>query len=324
MVVEETGRIGYMKHIKTNYSPVFRIHLFWIAFYAFQVQGQQNLSREIDFVSDTQAPMWIEKVFLRSNQNEKATKLIFTEIQKEKPQSLFILGDVVSLSYKEKKWKNIDQYIKHLRDSGTSVTALMGNHDVMTRAEKGRVNFEKRFPLHVKTGYYVIVDSIAIVLLNSNFKKLSSSEILKQKSWLEVALKALDHDPAVQTVIVTCHHPPYTNSKIVHSSKEVQQYFVPAFIQSEKARLFITGHSHNFEHFKKQSKDFLVIGGGGGLHQPIKPSSDELNDISGDYKPMFHYLKVRRDKNELLVTSFYLKDDFSGFEKGKTFGVPFN
>ena len=211
-----------------------------------------------------------------------------------------------------------------LRKEGTSVTALMGNHDVMTKAEKGRIKFEKRFPLHVKTGYYVIVDSIAVVLMNSNISKLSATEVTEQKSWLERTLKMLDHNQAVQTVIVTCHHSPYTNSKIVNPSKDAQQYFAPAFLQAVKGRLFISGHSHNYEHFQNQGKDFLVIGGGGGLHQPLKPSSAESNDIASDYKPMFHYLKVIRGRGELVVSSVYLKDDFSGFEKGISFIVPFH
>ena len=310
----------FMRLIKNNY--IYHLKFLWLGFIAFQTVGQPKLQREIVFVSDTQAPMWEEKLLLHYNHNEKATSLIFDDITKEKPLAVFILGDVVSLGYKEQKWKDIDQYIGVLRKEGTSVTALMGNHDVMTKAEKGRINFEKRFPLHVKTGYFVIVDSMAVVLMNSNISKLSASEVSQQKSWLEHTLKLLDQNQAVQTIIVTCHHSPYTNSKIVNPSKDAQQYFVPPFLQSAKGRLFISGHSHNYEHFQKQGKDLLVIGGGGGLHQPLKPSSIESNDIASDYKPMFHYLKVIRGKDELVVSSTYLKNDFSGFENGISFTVP--
>ena len=311
-----------MRFIRNKYQ--YQLPFFWFALIAFQSVGQPRLPQEIVFVSDTQAPMWEEKIFLRSNQNEKATSLIFDDITRENPLALFILGDVVSLGYKEKKWKNIDRYIGVLRNEGTSVTALMGNHDVMTKAENGRIQFEKRFPLHVKTGYYVIVDSIAVVLMNSNISKLSSAEVMVQSAWLEGALKMLDQNKAVQTVIVTCHHSPYTNSKIVNSSKDAQQYFVRAFLRSVKGRLFISGHSHNYEYFQKKGKDFLVIGGGGGLHQPLRPSSAETMDLASEYKPMFHYLKVIRTKKELGVTSFYLKEDFSGFATGKSFSIPFD
>ena len=97
------------------------------------------------------------------------------------------------------------------------------------------------------------------------------------------------------------------------SSKAVQQKFVSLFMRSKKTSLFLSGHSHNFEHFKKNGKDFLVIGGGGGLHQPLYPGTDDLADIAPEYKPMFHYLTVRRLPGHVLVTSYRLNDDFKDF-----------
>jgi UDP-2,3-diacylglucosamine pyrophosphatase LpxH len=280
--------------------------------------AQGTSSKEIAFVSDTQAPMWVENVFLKANQNRRATSLIFDDIVKTKPRAVYILGDVVSLGYRNKKWKSMDQYIETCRKNGIDVYALLGNHDVMGRAKKGLINFQKRFPEHVKTGYVSITDSVAVVMVNSNFGKLTAAETLSQQTWYEKMLLALDKDPLVKATMVTCHHAPYTNSKIVGPSSLVQEHFVPPFLASKKAVLFITGHSHTFEHFKKSGKDFLVIGGGGGLHQPI---GARIEDTSGAYKPMFHYLTVLRGKENLLVTSHFLKDDFSGVEKKYSFSV---
>src|SRR5699024_11178759 len=108
-------------------------------------------------------------------------------------------------------------------------------------------------------------------------------------------------------------------SKIVGSSAKVQNNFVPAFIKSNKAQLFVTGHAHAFEHFLKQGKDLLVIGGGGGLHQPLDTSSKRINDLAWDYKPMFHYLSVRRSGTQLQVQSHALNKDYNGFETGHSF-----
>jgi hypothetical protein len=60
----------------------------------------------------------------------------------------------------------------------------------------------------------------------------------------------------------------------------------------------------------------MVIGGGGGLHQPLKQGAGCLPDLAKDYKPLFHYLTVKRMNDHLQVTSYRLKDDFSGFEPG--------
>ena len=281
--------------------------------------AQTNPKNEIAFISDTQAPLWIENVFLRTNQNERATTLIFEDIVNSKPRALYILGDVVSLGFRNLKWKNIDQCIGECRKNGIVVHGLLGNHDLMGRTRRGELNFQKRFPDHVRTGYVSTIDSMGVILLNSNFSKLTLTEITQQQAWYEAALKSLDNDPAVKAVIVACHHAPFSNSKVVGSSKPVQDHFVPAFLQSHKSLLFITGHSHTFEHFKKSGRDFLVIGGGGGLRQPLKTN---LEDTASKYKPMFHYLTVQRTDKRLLVISHFLKSDFSGFEKSYNFSTP--
>lgn len=274
---------------------------------------------EIDFISDTQQPMWVEKIILKPTHNIKATSLLFSEILKTKPKSLYMLGDVVSLGYRNRKWKNVDHFLDNCRKENTTVCGLLGNHDVMGRRKKGERMFDKRFPENVRTGYISVTDSVAIILLNSNFNKLSAGDKNKQAQWYQSALNALDSNEAIKAVIVTCHHAPYTNSKIVGSSKQVQQNFVPGYIASKKARLFITGHAHGFEHFKVMGKDFLVIGGGGGLHQPLDNSEKRIPDAALEYKPLFHYLSVRRVSDELLVTSHYLKNDFASFDTGHSF-----
>lgn len=280
-------------------------------------------SREVVFVSDTQAPMWVEKLVLGSNNNVEATQLVLRDILQRRPASVFILGDVVTLGYKNKKWSRMDQFLDSCRRAGIPVRALLGNHDVMTRSRKGESQFQKRFPDHNRTGYYQVVDSVAVIFLNSNFSKLSEDDLGRQHSWLSSTLHALDSDPAVVTTIVACHHAPFSNSKIVGSSKNVQKYFVPSFLASSKAKLFITGHSHNYEHFKHEGKDFLIIGGGGGLSQPLSDNEERLNDISPTYKPQFHYLVMNRSAGQLCLTSRFLKDDFSGFTEGLSFSIPY-
>jgi len=263
-------------------------------------------------ISDTQAPMRIEKLFLKSHNNEKATGTLFGQIVKLKPKYLFILGDVTSWSAKEKKWQAMDDYLRTCRDSSITVEALLGNHDVMGSVEKAESNFKKRFPNVVSTGYYQIVDSIAFVMLNSNFKRMKVKDIEFQQKWYKETLDSLNKASHVKVIIVSCHHAPYTNSKIVGSSKPVQENFVPLFMGTTKCRLFITGHAHAFEHFTLSGKDFIVIGGGGGIHQPLR---NDRADLQSDYKPQFHFLMITPNQRFLQIESYSLKDDFSGFEK---------
>jgi len=277
---------------------------------------------EIAFVSDTQQPMWIESLYLKSNQNEKATGMIFNDIISHTPEALFLLGDIVSLSCKESKWKTMDSYLANCKNQSIPYYALLGNHEYISNARKGERNFQKRFPENSDTGYLEVVDSIAVVLLNSNFKKLTEAQFKAQQKYYEQTLAALDTNSAIQFIIVGCHHSPYSNSRIVGSSISVQENFVPVFIKSRKCKLFVSGHSHNFEYFKHEGKAFLVIGGGGGLHQPLNDRSDKLPDLVPEYKPMFHYLIIRRFPDHLLVVSRRLKDDFSGFEDLTVLNIP--
>ena len=284
-------------------------------------QSPDSTYFEIDIVSDTPAPLGIEEVILKANHNELATRKIFEDISQRKPQVLFILGDVVSLGYKESKWKNMDQYLANTRQKNTIVTAVLGNHDVMFSASKGESEFLKRFADEVNTGFVKIYDSIAFVLLNSNFKTLSEEQFQKQQNFYKTLMQQLDVDSAVKFIVVSCHHAPYSNSKIVGSNKQVQDNFVPTFMQSKKGKLFITGHAHVFEHFKKEGKDFLTIGGGGGLHQPINNEKDRIPSENFGYDPEFHYLLMRRDRQKITLISRILKPDFSGFENSYQFEI---
>ena len=274
-------------------------------------------NKEIIFASDTQAPMWVETLFLKADRNRAATQAIFSNIQQHKPQALFLLGDVVNLGYSDRQWKPMDVYLHSLRNEGVQVDAVLGNHEVMGQPKKGQRKFQERFPNHVRTGYVSIVDSVAIVLLNSNFNTLTPEEDKEQLDWYRKTLNELDADPSVQYIIAGCHHSPYTNSKIVGASTAVQEKFVPPFLASKKARLFLSGHCHGFEHFKQGGKDFIVIGGGGGLHQPLRKGVGCYDDLCADYKPLFHYLSVRRGDDGLQVNSIQLDhNDFTTFEQG--------
>ena len=265
--------------------------------------------------------MLIEKLYLKAHHNTRVTQLLFGAIGKKLPRCVFILGDVVAMGRRERNWKSMDQYLATLRKNDIPVYALLGNHDLMNNPNKGQEKFNKRFPEHISTGYDIVVDSIAVILLNSNFRNLTIGEQARQQAFYEEALRSLDENPAVKFTIVTCHHAPYSNSKIVGSSLAVQQKFVPQFIRSKKGKLFITGHAHLFEWFQMQGKDFLTIGGGGGLHQPINTGSDRLKNQAAGYDPEFHYLTVRKAGNALTITSYQLANDLLHIEQGYQFTV---
>lgn len=271
----------------------------------------------IVFTSDTQSPLLAEHIIRRLDRNEKATEMIFKDVIAVRPSCLFILGDVVSLGYNNTKWKMIDVYLKQCADNRIPVYAVTGNHDLMGNGARGRQNFQARFAAHNFTGYSEVVDSVAVILLNSNFTKMTAAEIVNQDNWYASTLEQMDNNPAVKLAIVGCHHSPFTNSRAAKPSAAVREKFVQGFIQSKKCVLFLSGHSHNFEQFNQQGKCFFVIGGGGGPHQPMYSGKKEItHDLSAGYKPAFHYLEVRRSHDSLLLISRQVNADFSGLNDG--------
>jgi hypothetical protein len=209
----------------------------------------------------------------------------------------------------------IDAYLDSLRALGIGVDALRGNHELMFFPEEGERNFLLRFPDASYTGYGRTVDSVAVILLNSNFDNLTPAQADAQQSWYARTLDSLDAEPSVRAVIVSCHHSPYSNSTIVGSSVRVQQRFIPLFVESRKSRVFLSGHAHGFEHFRRSGKDFLVIGGGGGLLHPLDDGTGRTaGDRAPSPRPRFHYILVRRKAAELDITIRVLQADVARVE----------
>jgi hypothetical protein len=278
-------------------------------------------SGEIAIISDLQEPMRIEEIYLKSNHNTKATRMLLHDIETRKPAQIYLLGDIVNLSFKNKRWELIDSCLTIFRTDGIPVHACLGNHELMENKKTGEKNFQTRFPDHINTGYTVIYDSVATVFLNSNFSKMGKAQIIEQDHWYKKELFSLDSLKSVLAIVVCCHHSPYSDSKMVGSSEPVQEKFVPLFLNTKKCKLFVSGHAHIFQHFNIRGKDFLVIGGGGGLNHPLKKKSCGETDLAKNYKPMFHYITLHRKDDTLKVVSRKLKEDFSEVEDGLRFEI---
>jgi len=274
------------------------------------------------FLSDCQEPMKTERLFLEYTRNIEARDSLFKDIIRLKPDYLFLLGDLISVGSDFKSWRPVDTLLFSLQKLKTKVYATPGNHEYYFKARQGVRNFNQRFSQKYLSGYYVIIDSLAVVMLNSNFYYLSEVEINQQQLWYISALDKLDTDKGIKAIVVCTHHSPYSNSKTVGSSKPVGQYFIPQFKKSLKTKLFITGHSHNLEYFKDDAnKHYLVIGGGGGLTQPLLPFADRqyLDLLDQDKKPVFFYLILKKNGNRITLIARGLNANFariSEFEVG--------
>jgi hypothetical protein len=285
----------------------------------------KSTTGDIIFISDTQEPIWAETLIMPRNHNIEARSMIFNEILREKPAKVIHLGDLVALGFKDSEWQPIDKFLNNLMDIGSSFYPTLGNHELLFFPNTGEKNFMKRFPFYSRYGYLIDNGVLKIILLNSNFSHLSKEEIKKQQKWYLSTLAQLQQDSTVKAVIVGCHHAPFTNSKIVNPDKNVEKLFVPAFIKNDKCKLFISGHCHAFEHFKYKNKDFMVVGGGGGLQQTLFIGKDEkYRDIydSKSTKRMFHFLKCTTQDDTLRITLNMINTDFTDFNRSYKIKIP--
>ncbi len=280
----------------------------------------------VSFVSDSQNPIFIEMLRLPANHNDRAREMIFARLLADWPNGIFHLGDMVAIGFYEGTWRSTDRFLHRASAAHIPVFPTLGNHELMISPSYGIEQFYDRFPWYRKTGYAVRAGKAAVVLLNSNFGQLTDGEQAAQRLWLDSTLVAFESDTTVGAVIMCCHHPPYTNSTIVSPSKEVRDSFVPLYLRYPKCRLFLSGHCHAFEHFREGGKDFLVIGGGGGLQQPLLTGTDrrweDLFPLKTETR-MFHYLQCRISGQGLDLTVRMIKRDFSGFEDAYTLSLPY-
>lgn len=305
---------------------VFLLCFFFQSHLACAQSASSHSTKEFAFISDTQSPMWVEAVVEARNQNERATRMLFEDILNDSTVSyVFHFGDVTECSSKDISWRIVDGFLTKALKRSLPVYAAIGNHDYMSSAKVGEAKFKERFPLFQRTGYSVIIGDAAFVLLNSNFSELTDSESKRQQAWYNASLDSLEQALSIVTVFVGCHHPPFTNNTMVGPSDGVRKQFVPPFLAHKKCKLFLSGHSHAIEHFKKGNKDFLVLGGGGGLQHPLLVGSEqEEHDLfpAQTEKRMFHYIRCSITADSVKISVRMIKEDFSGIYPAYCFSIP--
>src|ERR1039457_564980 len=144
-------------------------------------------SQRIIFISDCQEPMEIEKLIYKPYRNEEARDSLFADIIRQRPANVFMLGDLVSEGSNVNAWAPLDTFLLSLKKINTSIYAIPGNHEYIGKVTGMRM-FKQRFKREWLYGYDVTIDSVTIVMLNSNFSELGAHELSKQLNWYKSAM----------------------------------------------------------------------------------------------------------------------------------------
>lgn len=288
-------------------------------------------SRQADstfvLLGDPQRTSFWELLIFRE-QNDGVRQELFDEIAHENPGIVLLLGDLVSQGDDDREWVKFDDFASAIRQNHIPMYAVLGNHDYFGDKQDALANFFERFP-HQQNRLWnsFRFKSVAFILLNSNISQMTSRQVDEQEQWYEEQLAADQADSSVSAIVVACHHPPFTNSTIVSDNQDVLKDFVGPYVQTPKAKLFVTGHCHSYEHFVQDGKQFLVSGGGGGPRQSV--TCDEKHwrhaDLyKGDPIRAFHFVRVTIESDGLKVEMVKLDSKKDTWEVGDEFTVKNN
>lgn len=254
----------------------------------------------IAFMGDTQRTGHIE-FFRRDYEDDR--QAIARQLASDDVDALVILGDMTFWGALPSDWRYFDALMKPIRAKNIPMYPVMGNHEYFIDGAQTLQNIKTRFVGFSNTWYSAVVDSVGIIVLNTNHSDIGNDAMNEQYRWFKSKIADWDKDPAIQFVIVSGHHPPFTNSSVVDPDLVLSKYFVPIFTNASKTSFWFSGHCHGYERFTVQGKSFIVSGGGGGPLQAIACGSDKkfADEYNGDVHRPFHYCVLERSGKMLSV-----------------------
>ena len=270
----------------------------------------QATKNHIILVGDTQGTSHWE---LWRERNDRERKLIINEITRREPAFVIHLGDLTTRGSSAKHWQEFDDMHKEFREKKIPYFPILGNHEFYGKDKKALHNYFERFPYLDKRRWYSFTwKNVGLILVDSNFSSLTKEQIEGQSQWYLNELEKLEKMNGIDHIIVCCHEPPFTNSRVVNPNKEVKVNFADPFLRFQKARLFFSGHSHSYERFQTGGKFFIVSGGGGGPRHKviIDPRKQRYQDLfSGPEIRFFHLCEIESSNNTLYFKVLRLKSD---------------
>ena len=265
------------------------------------------------FISDTQK---------NPEKHNQLAKLLFDRVRGLPINFIINGGDIVQNGSVEENWTN---FLKASVPYSQVIpmVPVIGNHDYWGHGgllnSHLPVNTPKLFNkyLGVKedntNGYYALdYPQFKLIVLNSNFPKLSLEVIEKQREWTKKELQKSKEKG--QKVIVTFHHPPFTSNVFYYGPVAIsfRNTWIPMFEESGVVKLVLNGHSHLYERSLKDGIMYVVAGPFGGQRNWLPKMRNYYRLSMHPDKDTFSLFKVTNkkiemesfDQNNKLIDSF--------------------
>lgn len=263
-------------------------------------EGIDGVRDRFLIVGDTQSTSRWE--FWRER-NGRERQALLGEMLRRDPAFVLHLGDLTTRGSSSRHWRAFDELHAPFRERKIPYFPILGNHEFYGNDRVALRHFFDRFPhLGEKRWYSFSWRRIGFILLDSNFELLSVTEMAALRSWYKEELERHEGDSGTDFVIVCCHKPPYTNSRVVFSSKHSRSFFAEPFLRFRKTAFFFSGHSHTYERFPVLGKHFVVSGGGGGPRHRVRthPGRRRFEDVfPGPALRFFHACEITRSAGGL-------------------------
>lgn len=245
--------------------------------------------------------------------NDQERRLVIEEIVKRHPAFVLHLGDLTARGSSEKHWHEFDKLHQQFLQKKISYFPILGNHELYGNDGVAVRHYFDRFPhLQGKRWYSFVWKSIAFILVDSNFSSLTEEEKIAQEKWYLGELQKSEEDRTVSHVIVCCHEPPFTNSRVVRPNREVKVFFADPYLRYSKTRFFFSGHSHSYERFQMDGKFFVVSGGGGGPRHKVFTDPQKRRHVDSFQGPelrFFHFIEIEISHGLLYYKVLSLESD---------------
>ncbi len=271
--------------------------------------GKFRPPERIVLLGDSRPRRFLE--FWRSGAQEVRERII-DRIAVERPDLVLHLGDLVT-DGSSAAWARFDREMASLREAGIPFFPALGNHELFGGGGDELRNYFSRFPgIGGRRWYDLRRGPLLILVLDSNWSRMSAKEGAAQDRWYRDELRASDEDASIRCVMVLSHHPAYTNASNHTPSKDVEERLVAPAKAYGKVRLFASGHVHSYERFERDGKVFLVSGGGGAPLAVLgrKDGSSRFPDrYDGGKSRPNNYLLLSLEEDRLAVHAMMMRED---------------
>ena len=269
--------------------------------YATEVTSQAD-----NFViyGDSRARFALE--FWRDKPDEER-RAVIKAVAAESPAFIIHSGDMITMGSSCGDWETFDQEHAAYVTQKIPFWVAIGNHEYWGDDDDARANWMARLPLarnKDKLYYERRWRSLAFLILDSNRDELTDDQAEAQLTWLAERLKALDSDPAVKAVVVSTHHPAFTNSKVHSPDAWVQGPVRDVLKTSQKYRAMFSGHVHSYERFLIDGVHYLVAGGGGAPLTDV--GANRTPDAYKGKHRRFHYIRGRLTRTAVVFETMML------------------